>query len=140
MGNKSSRYGVSDFCRDETIYESEIKPRINELLQLNDWDWKKNNNIDEFQKRMARQNQLIKELEEHAYDARSMEGRVIRFHMADSYALYLVVKVNKTTCRLQWLNWGDGWMDDRLGKQGSLPINFVHNNICQQDQVKKIFT
>jgi hypothetical protein len=53
--------------------------------------------------------------------------------MADSYALYLITKINKTTVQLTWLDWCDAWQDDRLGAQGNLPISYVKRQIDFDD-------
>lgn len=138
--NKTSRYGTCDFVRNERMYKEEVEPRMRELLKLSvpfDWD---NHDHNEFDTRWKRQRELIDEIEEHAFNARSMTGRVIYFPMADSHAVYLVTKVNKTTCRLQWLDVGDGWQDARLGPEGSLPIDFVHSEICHRDNMNKLFS
>ena len=136
---ETSRYGESDFTRNEAIFEKEIKPRMRELLNLNEpFNWDKHSSKD-FDKRMKRQEVLMNELEKYAYDARSMTGRILRFQMADSYAVYLVVKVNKTTCRVQWIDWCDGWQDDRLGASGSLSLTYVHDQIVWRDQLNKAF-
>ena len=136
---QKSRYGVKDFCRDEKIYREEIVPRMKELLDLNPYSWDDPKKMD-FDKRLKRQETLMRELDTHAYNARSMSGRTIQFPMADSYAVYLVTQVNKTTCRVVWINFCDGWQDDRLGEEGSLPLDYVHEKICRRDNMKKLFS
>ena len=138
----TSQYGVNDFTRNEKIFNEEVQPRMEELLKLNvPFDWNsKGDRSKEFDKRWDRQRLLIEELEKHAFEAKSMTGRIIRFQCADSYAMYLVIKVNKTTCRLQWLDVGDGWEDARLGDSGSISLNYVHDDICYQDRMKKAFS
>lgn len=137
---ETSRYGTNDFTRNEAIFEKEVEPRMRELLDLNKkFDWDKFDSK-AFDKRWKRQRDLIDELEKYAYEARSMTGRMVYFPMADSHAVYMVVKVNKTTCRLQWLDVGDGWEDARLGKSGSLPLDFVHSEICWRDNLNKAFS
>lgn len=135
----TSRYGINDFLRNETMFKQEVEPRMKELLALNRVDTTKMGFGEDWKKHMNLQNTLINELEEHAFNARSMTGRFIKFPHADSFALYLIVKVNKTTCRLQWIDYMDGWVDDRLGESGSLPIDYVHSDICGQDNMKKLF-
>lgn len=133
---QKSLYGVRDFTRDEKIFKEEIEPRMRELLKLNDDPAKGWDNLTE---KINKQNVLISELKEHARKACSMTGRMIKFQHADSYAMYLVTKVNKTTCRLEWIDYCDGWQDGRLGLSGSLPIKYVHDQICHEDNLDKIF-
>jgi hypothetical protein len=45
--------------------------------------------------------------------------------MADSYALYLVTKVNARTVQLTWLKYCDAWVDDRLGYKGNISRDYV---------------
>lgn len=136
---QTSRYGTSDYLRDEAIFEKEVKPRMEELLAMNRIDASKMGFGEEWRKHYKRQETLINELEEHAYNARSMTGRFIKFPHADSFALYMVQRVNKKSCRLVWIDWMDGWVDDRLGEAGSLPIDYVHGDICGQDRMKELF-
>lgn len=136
---KTSRYGTSDHTRDEAIFKAEVEPRMRKLLALNvPFNWDKHTGK-EFDIRWRKQEDLIQEMEKHAFNANSMTGRTVKFPMADSYAVYLVTRVNKTTCQLQWLDVGDGWQDDRLGEKGSLPISYVHDHICGQDKMRELF-
>ena len=136
---KTSRYGQKDFLRDEKMFNAEVLPRMERLIascadggEVKGWD--------NFRKYMNEQSKLMLELTDHAYKAKSMTGRILKFPHADSYAYYMVFKVNKTTCRVKWLNHGDGWVDDRLGDMGSLPIGFVHDQICREDSLNTMFS
>ncbi len=134
-----SRYGTADHTRDEVKFKKEVEPRIRELLSINiplDID---NYDSVKADKKYERQTQLLEELEKHAFEANSMTGRTVRFQMADSHAVYLVTKVNKTTCQLQCIYIGDEWQDDRLGDKGSLPIAYVHDDICRRDAMNELF-
>ena len=134
---KTSRYSQGDHLRDDKIFREEVYPRIQELIRTNDWDtgsdWK------EFDRKMKRQDQLMDELKKHAYDARCLSGRIVRFQCADSHAVYVVTKVWKTKCTLQWIDYCDGWDDSRLGEKGSLDIEYVHGDVCRQDQMSLLF-
>jgi hypothetical protein len=46
----------------------------------------------------------------------------------------------KTRCKVQWIDYMDGWVDDRIGKKGSLDIDIVHGLILRDDQLKKLFS
>lgn len=134
---KTSKYGEKDFTRDEEIFKKEIEPRMKELIELNAQEpdgW------EEMRKLSKYQNQLMDELKQYARKANSMTGRIIKFPHADSYAFYLVVKVFKTKCRLQWIDYMDGWMDSRLGDKGSLDIDFVHSEIYKEDKLNELFS
>lgn len=136
---KTGYYGMKDFNRDEKIFQKEIEPRMKKLLAMNDFNLREAGFGNKWREHINLQDTLIRELEEYGYKARSMTGRCIKFPHADSFALYMVVKVNKTTCRLQWIDYCDGWQDERLGESGSLPLEFVHSKICGQDKLRELF-
>jgi hypothetical protein len=134
---KTSKYGEKDFTRDEEIFKEEIEPRMKELIQLNDH---KTNDFEKIREISQRQNKLMDQLKHYCRKANAMTGRIIKFPQADSYAFYLVVKVYKTKCRLQWINHMDGWIDSRLGEKGSLDIDFVHSEIYKEDRLNELFS
>ena len=86
-----------------------------------------------FDAKMKRQQELMDELVPLARRLGTLKGRTVRFPMADSYALYLVIKVNRTTVRLQWLDYCDAWIDDRLGKGGNISYKYVLNQVAFDD-------
>jgi hypothetical protein len=81
---------------------------------------------------MKRQNKLINELEELAIKYKTILGRTVRFQMADSYAVYLITKVNKKSARLTWINYCDGWQNERIGSEGNVDIDFVSKKYINQ--------
>ena len=86
-----------------------------------------------FDAKMKRQQELMDELVPLARRLGTLKGRTVRFPMADSYALYLVTKVNAKTVRLQWLDYCDAWIDDRLGKGGNISYKYVQNQVAFDD-------
>lgn len=105
---------------------SDIVVKVRELLEVSkpnligDKDfWNK------FEAKYKKQNELIEELIPMARKHNTLLGRTVRFPMADSYALYLVTKVNTKTVELTWLNYSDAWIDDRLGKKGNIDKAYV---------------
>jgi len=109
----------------------EIKKKIQELLKVSAENFdhllgvKGGNWSGKFDDKMERQNKLMEELGALARANKTYLGRTYRFPMADSYALYLVTKINKTTAQLTWLDWCDAWQDDRIGAQGNLPLSYI---------------
>jgi hypothetical protein len=81
--------------------------------------------LQKFDAKYKRQNELIEELIVMARHHKTLLGRTVRFPMADSYALYLVTKVNAKTVELTWLNYSDAWVDDRLGYKGNIDREYV---------------
>ena len=92
-----------------------------------------------FDAKMERQEELMDELDILAKAQKTILGRTVRFPMADSYALYLVTKVNKTTVELTWLDWCDAWQDDRLGAQGTISRVYAEKHIYGRDAMDELF-
>jgi hypothetical protein len=132
-------YGMNDYTRDEIIFKEEIEPRMNKLLKLSK-ETPNKEGFDDSINHSRVMSAVMDELEEKCREANAMTGRIIRFQHADSYAFYLVTKVMKTRCKVQWIDYMDGWVDDRIGKKGSLDIDIVHGLILRDDQLKKLFS
>ena len=68
-----------------------------------------------------------------------VRGKLIRFQIADGYAYYRVVKVNKTTVRLRHQKMGgDDWSNPAIGFEGTLGVRQVAALIRQQEVWKKL--
>lgn len=89
---------------------------------------------------MKRQEKLIDELKTLAKQHNTILGRTIKFPMADSYALYVITKVNKSTAQVTWLKYCDAWVDDRLGYRGSLSIDYATRDVRGQDALEEMFS
>jgi hypothetical protein len=122
-----------------------LKAKIKELLALNDVEV-----IHDFSQRgtdnplyweniMKRQKTLMSEINELARKNCTILGREIKFQMADSYAVYVITKVNKKTVQVNWINWCDGWVDNRLGRQGTLDTNYAMQQVRREDALQQLF-
>jgi hypothetical protein len=89
---------------------------------------------------MKRQEKLIDELKTLAKQHNTILGRTIKFPMADSYALYVITKVNKNTVQVTWLKYCDAWVDDRLGYRGSLSFDYASRDVKGQDALEEMFS
>lgn len=69
-------------------------------------------------------------------------GKIISFGVADGYAYYEIVKVNKTTVRLQWRGdlSLDSYQDRLLGAGGSVPRNMIEPIVAGEDRLKNILS
>ena len=90
--------------------------------------------------KMRKQEELFDELKALAKENDTLLGRVVKFPYADSYAMYVVTKVNKSTVRVTWVDWCDGWMDDRLGAEGTLDLEYVQQKITGEDKLAELFS
>lgn len=88
---------------------------------------------------MDYQNTLMKECEDLARENGTVLGRIIKFPMCDSYAFYIVTKLNKKTAKINWINYGDGYMDKRIDEEGLIDINYVLDDVRGQDVLNEIF-
>ena len=77
--------------------------KLDEFLVISDQetDWSKPDGVKKFDAKMERQDELMNELEVLAKEANTLVGRVLRFPMADSYALYVVTRVYKKTVKVR---------------------------------------
>lgn len=121
----------------------EIEIKISELLELNGTNPK---GWENFEVHMELQDEKIEKLKALAKAKNTLLGRVVRFPHADSYAVYVVTKLNTRTVQLTWVKYCDAWVDSRVGAKGNVSISFVQNKLdgedrweeyCDKQQVKK---
>lgn len=96
--------------------------------------------FEQLQNKMKHQDKLITEIEALSKQHDTILGRIIRFPHADSYAVYLVVKLYKANATLLWLNYCDGWQDDRLGLCNDIDVNWAINEIERKDKLAELFS
>jgi len=66
--------------------------------------------------------------------------RMFSMPVADGCACYVVTKVNKKTCKIEWRNFGaDEYTDRILGWGGSFPIDIIAQQVRRADGMRKIF-
>lgn len=118
-----------------------LQQKIDELLLISEMppekfskDYGKGMDI-----KMAQQDTLIEELKAMAKSQKTVVGRIIKFQMADSYAYYVVSNVQKFIAELKWIKYCDEWIDDRLGKKGTLPLTYVYGVVTGEDNLEKLF-
>ena len=116
-----------------------IQNKIEELLVVSAEEANYTKAVDALGEKMNRQNILMDELEALAKEQKTVLGRVIKFPHADSYALYLVTKVNKKTAQLEWLDWCDGWVDDRCSYRCSIDLAYVLRDVANTDALAEMF-
>lgn len=106
-----------------------INAKLQELLKFNDIEpvYGKRGSTDplDFDNIMKAQDTLLKELKTLARANKTLLGRTVKFQMADSYAVYVVTKINASTVQLTWVRYCDAWVDDRTGKQGNISKSYV---------------
>ena len=117
-----------------------LKYKIKQLLSANHSENVKVGGFDAIRELMEYQNSLMKECERLAREQKSLLGRIIKFPMADSYAFYVITKVNRKTVRLEWIDYCDGWMDSRIGEGGLIDIEYVENDVKNQEILHKLFS
>ncbi len=122
---------------------SDIIVKLKELEAMNKiepvYQWGSNDQ-NSIQNIMKRQEKLMDELKTIARAHNTLLGRTIKFPWADSYAIYVVTKVNKNSVRLTWVNWCDGWQDDRIGYEGNIDIDYVRQKVKGEDALEELFS
>ncbi len=113
----------------------EIEDKIKELLLFND-DKRGLSVMEQINFHAV----MFNELKELALKHKTILGRTIMFQMADSYAIYLITKVNKKSVKVNWIDFCDGYMDKRLGKGGLIDMDYVLHDINAQDKLAKFFS
>lgn len=119
-----------------------LKQKLDELVTVynQEFDWSQDDASKKFDERMKRQEELIDELRQLAIENNTLIGRQVKFQMADSYAVYVVTKVFKNQVQVTWIDWCDGWVDDRLGYQGNLPLDYVQQVVQGEDKLRVLFS
>ena len=84
----------------------EIKLLIAALLKLSMNEVK---GFPELHAKMKEQDKLMDDIRELAKKEKTLLGRVIKFPRADSYAIYIITKINKKTVGLTWVDYCDSW-------------------------------
>ena len=119
-----------------------LQQKIAELLLISEMplekfskDYGKGINI-----KMAQQDTLIEELKVMAKSQKTVIGHIMKFQCADSYAYYIVTNVRKFVAELKWLKYCDEWVDDRLGKEGTLPLEYIYGMVKTEDNLEKLFS
>ena len=113
--------------------------KIAELLRLQEKDapvgW------DNFSEHMKKQEKLMDELTEFARKHKTLIGRTMKFQVADSYALYLITHVNKSSVQVAWIDWCDGWTDEMIEAYGrTIPLAFAKQKVYREDALAKLFS
>lgn len=124
-----------------------LQELITQLLETNDIEptfssfGQKSEDPLDFDNVMKRQETLMDEMKSLAQELDTLMGRIVKFQMADSYALYVVTKVIReaNVVQVTWVKWCDGWQDDRLGYEGILEYQYVKKRIDGEDHLDKLF-
>lgn len=120
-----------------TNKETEIYRKIRLLLLENNVETKGWENM---LAKIERQDAMIDELEKMAKPEKTLLGRIVKFPMADSYAMYVITKVNAKTVRITWLDYSDAWVDDRVGKEANLDRTYAEQQVFGQDRLFELFS
>jgi hypothetical protein len=116
-----------------------IQNKIAELLKVSAVEADYTKGFDALGEKMDKQELLMEELEELAKAQKTILGRTIRFPHADSYALYIITKINKNKVQLDWINWCDAWVDDRCGYRSDIDLAYATSNVRGQDAMNELF-
>ena len=69
-----------------------------------------------------------------------MVGRYVQIPRGDGHALYMITKVLKRTCHLDWVyGVGDDWSVPEWGAGATVDKNFVETNVRIRDDMAELF-
>lgn len=83
---------------------------------------------------------MMEILKKQARKENSLLGRIIKFPCVDNYAIYVITKVNKSTVKIEWVDYGDRWVDDRCGKAAMIDIVYAKHKVKSEDMMDKLFS
>jgi len=95
---------------------------------------------DEMKVKIRKQDKFMDALDKLGVELDTLLGGVVKFPMADSYAYYIVTKVNKKTVKLTWLDYCDQWVDQRVGKGSLINIDFARQHIEGKRKLAELFS
>ena len=71
----------------------------------------------------------------------TLVGRMIREQIADGFAVYVILKENKTTVRVGVVSGiDDDWVIPNIGREGSLSKDYVINKLESEEALSKLFS
>jgi hypothetical protein len=118
-----------------------IQEKIQELMSVSEKDFNEfGTGWQAVKAKLALQDKAIDELKELAKTNNTLLGRIIKFPHADSYAMYVITKVNKKYVRIDWLDYCDGWVDERCGKAAFIEKEYALQKTQGEDALSKLFS
>ena len=132
--------------KTKNVLHSDIILKIQELIKVSKENYdeflgvKGGNWSEKFEDKIKRQEILMDELKVMAKAKNTLLGRTLQFPMADSYALYIIIRVNKTNVVAYWLDYCDAWQDDRLGVGGELSLEYAKAKVFGRDKLDELFS
>jgi hypothetical protein len=95
--------------------------------------------LDDYLRKSEILDAMLEEIKELAREENTLVGRTVQFQVADSHAVYVVTHVleNKGQVIVQWVNYDECYIDDRLGRSGTLDLGYVRKTLQWQDQMER---
>lgn len=115
---------------------NELYLKIEQLVRISNIE--AGGGYDDLRNKIDQQDNLIKEIKLLARANKTILGRIIKFQKADSYAMYVITNVNKSSVSLLWLDYCDGWIDDRCGKNSPIDIQIALQQIEFEDYMDSL--
>lgn len=66
-------------------------------------------------------------------------GKIVRFQVADNYAFYKIVKIKPKNTKLKWIDIGDGYVEEVLGKNGVMPTDRLRVIVERDERIAELF-
>lgn len=96
--------------------------------------------VDEWSKQIDENWKTLMKADKQARDNGQLIGRYIDHPYADSKAIYIIVKENKTTVRIQVATGlGDDWVLPAWGAESTIPKDVALQFVNSRDNLDKLF-
>lgn len=95
--------------------------------------------LDDYVRKSQILDAILEEIKELAREEDTLVGRTVQFQVADSHARYIITHVleKKGQVVVQWVNYDECYIDDRLGRSGTLDLGFVGSQVEWQDKLER---
>lgn len=116
----------------QTLLLTSNKPQ-EEFLQPGDGP------LDDYLRKSQILDAILEEIKELAREEDTLVGRTVQFQVADSHAVYIVTHVleNKGQVVVQWVQYDECYIDNRLGNMGTLELKYIQSQIEWTDKLER---
>lgn len=114
---------------------------VNEINEIHDNMFSEPGKFSSLMDRMKLQDAKLQEIRElgKTLPEGLFAGKIVRWQVADGYAVYVVTKTNSRTAYLHPVCIGDAWQFQGVGKNGATPLAVVEAAIKREEGLSRLF-
>ena len=124
---------------------STLQQKLNELrwtarLPMEEFKREGDQGFDDYLRKSDTLDQLFNELESMSREQDTLVGRCVSFPVMDGKANYVITHVlpEKGKVVVEWIDYDEAYIDDRLGERGILDLEYVQNRLEWEDSLKSM--